>query len=784
MDALQDPIFPKQALGDRQKNLEWYKQCIEAGVSISNYKKDSGIRAGREEKISNVNLFADIVDKAEVESAINPYNLSGKFPDTYKNYPVSNSNLNLLFGEERKRLFNPISYVVNSDIINTEQDVVTQKFKALLQKEVMSPEFDKDMTQKAILNLDKWKKFTYQDEWARMSNQIIQFFLHTTDIKEQWSKNFEDLLIQGEEIASIDIVGGNLVFERLSPLDVFTFRSGDSYKIEDSDWISISKYMTIGEIIDGFGSFLNKVDHDYLEEVYTSRTSGSSLFPDGQLRSENWDINKSLEFQTIEGRSVSGDSVGLRKSRDFDDQGNIRVVRTLWKGQRKIGILEYKDNEGRLQKKHVPEQYKPKTELGEKVKWEYISEWYEGTKIGRDIYVKYGPRPIQFRDPDNPSICHPGIVGNILNTNSGRAKSLLSYMKPYQLLYNFFMYRLQQDFIKYQGHIAKMNLTMKPDKWTTDKWMYYMQQFGIMYEDPFNEGQEGAATGKLAGGIGHNTGGSVQIGDFNLIQTNMMMLDFLEQRIADISGVTPQRKGAIQNRETVGGVERSVQQSSNNTEKYFSIHDNFRVRCLKTIVETAKIAWKDKKEKRMFILDDGTKSVLDFNGDTFKLGVYGVAVSSSSDATNMMNELKGLSQHFMQNGGSMSAMVDLLQTKDPTSLKRKMEQYEDKIQLQQEESEKRQIQVQEQQMQQALQIEQARMDHEVLLKEMEINGKLKETLLNQEGEDNTIELEKLRVQEEKIKQELQLKSRQLTETEKHNRNTESIARQKPKTTSK
>ena len=130
------------------------------------------------------------------------------------------------------------------------------------------------------------------------------------------------------------------------------------------------------------------------------------------------------------------------------------MTRTLWKGQRKIGIVEYMDKEGKTQKKQVPEQYEAKKDLGETVEWIYISEWYEGTRIGGNIYVKYGPRPIQFRDPDNPSLCHPGIVGNILNTNSFKAKSLMSYMKPYQLLYNFFMFRLQQDFIKYQGHIV------------------------------------------------------------------------------------------------------------------------------------------------------------------------------------------------------------------------------------------------------------------------------------------------------------------------------------------
>jgi len=267
----------------------------------------------------------------------------------------------------------------------------------------------------------------------------------------------------------------------------------------------------------------------------------------------------------------------------------------------------------------------------------------------------------------------------------------------------------------------------------------------------------------------------------------MMMLEFLETRIADISGVTPQRKGAIENRETVGGVERSVMQSSNNTEKYFSLHDNFRLRCLKTIVETAKIAWKDKKEKRMFVLDDGTKTVLDFDGDSFKQGVYGIATSSSSDATNMMNDLKGLSQHFMQNGGSMSAIIDIYQTKDPTSLKRKMEQYDEDIQQRQKETEDKQLQAQQEQIASAERMRQEEMNHEKELKQMEIDGKLQLELVKNDitpEDDNTLDVEKLNNDKSKADTDAKLKRDQLNETKRHNIATEQISRQKPKSANK
>lgn len=784
-DTFNAPFFPKQAISDSLKTLEWYKDNIEAGVSIVQYEKDSGLRSSRSDRMSNINLFNDVVDPKEIESVINPYNLSGKFPDTYRNYPVSNSVLNLLFGEERKRLFSPVSYVVNSDIANSDQQVVDDKFKELILRGVTNPDFNPEQQKKAIMDLNKWRKFTFQDTYERMSNQVIQYFMNATEMREDWSKCFEDLLIQGEEVASIDILGGNLVFERINPLDVYTFRSGDTYRIDDSDWICISRFRPIGEVIDNYHDYLSTKDKSYLEEVYTTQTAGSKFFPAGQLLNDRYNINEAVEYLGMD-KVMYGGLGGVKAfNKDFDEQGNIRVTRVLWKGQRKIGILNYKDNEGKDQKKYVDEKYKADTLNGEKIKYEYISEWYEGTKIGRDIYVKYGPRPIQFRDPDNPSLCHPGVVGNILNTNSSKAKSLMGYMKPYQLLYNFFMYRLQQDFLKYQGHIAKFNLAMKPDNWSMDKVMYYMQQFGMLIEDPFNEGQEGAATGKLAGGIGYNQGSGIQIGDANLINMNMQMLDFLERRIGDISGVSPQRKGSIDNRETVGGVERSVMQSSNNTEKYFGLHDNFRLRCLRVLIGTASVAWKDKKEKRTFVLDDGTKSIMDFDGEKFRQGVYGIATTTSSDITNMMNDIKALAQPFMQNDGAMSAIIDIYQTKDPSSLKRKMEQYEEDIQRRQAESEDKQLQMQQQQIEAQKQNVVAQMEHERMLQEMSDNTKMQIELIKQQGVDNSLEIEKINLQREKLIKEMEIKEMQLRESSRHNQATEQISKiQKSKPTSK
>ena len=205
--------------------------------------------------------------------------------------------------------------------------------------------------------------------------------------------------------------------------------AGSPY-IEDADIIVEDAYHSVGWVIDTY--------YDYLTpEMIDSLEKGTGLMPHGRPLIDY--PNTSIPYFPF-----GSDSDGLIDVTDtgygnasFDTEGNVRVTRVVWKSRRKIGILTYLDpDSGDELETIVDENYKISKSLGEKIKWVWINEWWEGTKIGKDIYVKMQPRPIQFRRMDNLSICGSGYVGTIYNTNSGKAKSLMSMMKPYAYMYN------------------------------------------------------------------------------------------------------------------------------------------------------------------------------------------------------------------------------------------------------------------------------------------------------------------------------------------------------------
>jgi len=96
--------------------------------------------------------------------------------------------------------------------------------------------------------------------------------------------------------------------------------------------------------------------------------------------------------------------------------------------------------------------------------------------------------------------------------------------------------------------------------------MYYAKANHIAVVDSFKEGNKGVATGKLAGMLNNQSSGVIDADQGNAIQNDINLLQFIKMEMGEVMGITPQREGQVSNRETVGGVERAVLQSSHITE--------------------------------------------------------------------------------------------------------------------------------------------------------------------------------------------------------------------------
>lgn len=781
-------VFPGQKKSLREKNDQWCRDCVDAGVELINYTQNYGLRASFYEKQTNYDLASNILDPQDMERIVNPWKIRGAdFPVEMKNYPLSKPKLDLLVGEEMKRRFDWRVVVKNDDAVSDKEKLIKDKYMETLSKHITSQNYDEQKAQEELTALNKWRLYEAQDLRERMSTQILNVLWRTENLQYKFNRGFEDALIAGEEIYSIQIIAGEPKVTKENPLNIMCLRSGDSVFVEDSDIILKDGYRGVGQVLDDYYDFLSPADIDKIESGNKLNKATSMI---------NYPLNSKIPIPQNYMLEAFGTTIVVPDARmlnafggAYDTKGNIRVTQVVWKSMRKIGKKTYWDEFGDLNEEFVDEYYKVDKASGEEITWYWVTEWWEGTRIGQDIFIKMQPLPRIGLNMTNPSKCMPPFVGTLYNINSNRAMSLMSYLKPYQYLYNSLMHSTEMAIIKSKGKIGFLPLHLVPDGWDLDTWMYYFNVMGVAVVDAFKESSKGT----MAGSVGNSIPTHMDLEMGNYIQSNIAMMQMIKQHVDDISGVSPQRQGAIDNRETVGGVERAVTQSSHITEKWFFIHDLTKVRVLEVLLETAKYAWRNKKQKRQFVLDDMTTTVLDLDGEQFASAEYGVVVSNTSADTEMMSALKGLAQAGLQNDKlNFTDIMTIYMSDSVSSVRRKIQEAEEvRAQAAQEQSKVEQAQFQ------------AELEHKASEAQAERDLKWDIAVLqvtNQQEtaepeaempEDNSMEVAKLDLAREKHLSDADIKREALAETKRSNKVKEehdsrkiTIAARKPATTSK
>lgn len=723
--------LPPQQLSFHKKTKKWRKQIVDWADSKTFFNY-SPVRNSVIHKKINYDLLNGKLHMQDLEIVVNPENQSAGFiPDKIQHYPIMNSKLNVLRGEESKRVFDFRVIVTNpnsiSEIENTKKEELLQRLQQLMADTAQSEE---ELNQE-LDKLNDYYTYEWQDYREIRANAILNHYIKEYNIPLIFNDGFMDAMAIGEEIYQCDIIGGEPTIERVDPLKIRVFRSGYSNRIEDADMVIIEDYWSPGKIQDTFYDVLTPKDIAYIERApYSS----------GQAYSDSMDsiddragfINSHMigeEITTSENFfwDPLGGADGINSSLlPFDMAGNIRVVRVYWKSKRKIKrVKSYDPETGEEIFNFYPETYIINKAMGEEEEILFINEAWEGTKIGEKIYVNMRPRVVQYNRLSNPSRCHFGIVGSIYNLNNSRPFSLVDMMKKYNYLYDVVHDRLNKFMAKNWGKILRLDIAKIPKGWNIEKWMYYAKANGLAVEDSFREGNIGAATGKLAGAMNNASSGIIDAEFGNSIQAQISLLEFIKMEMSDVAGISRQREGQISNRETVGGVERATLQSSHITEYLFLQHEDVKKRALECFLETAKIALKGRSKKFQYILADSSMRVMDVDGDEFAESDYGLLVDNSQGAQELSQKLDVLAQAALQNQTlSFSTIMKLYNSSSLAEKQRIVENDERRIQERNQQMQQQQLQAQQQEAQMKQQVELAKMEQENILNERDNETKI------------------------------------------------------------
>lgn len=716
---MQGPInLPPQQLSYKKKNKEWRKKMLDwaDGKSFFNY---SLVRNSIIHKKINYDLLDGKLHMQDLSLILNPEGTKAGFiPDRIQHYPIINTKLELLRGEESARVFDYRVVITNPNAISEIENNKKQELLVKLQEMIANTAQSEEEFNQELEKLDQYYTYEWQDLKEIRANALLKHYSMEYNFPLLFNSGFMDALTVGEEIYQCDIVEGEPTITRLNPLKVRVFKSGYSNKIEDADIIIIEDYWSPGRIIDTFYSSLTKKDMDYIEKGAGENFEGYADSM-GNIDERYGYIHKSFlgeegidagDFLFDPTNSLAG---GVAESLlPFDLNGNMRVLRMYWKSRRKIKkVKSYDPQTGEEVFNFYPETYIINEALGEEEQILYINEAWEGTKIGEKIYVNIRPRQVQYNRLHNPSRCHFGIVGSIYNLNDSKPYSLVDRMKNYNYLYDVIHDRLNKLIAKNWGKIIKLDLAKVPKGWDVEKWMYYAKANGIAVEDSFREGNIGAATGKLAGALNNASSGVVDAEFGNSIQMMISLLEFIKMELSEISGVSKQREGQISNRETVGGVERATLQSSHITEWLFTIHEDVKRRAYECFLETAKICLKGRNKKFNYLLPDNSLKIMEIDGDEFAEADYGLLVDNGKGAQELSQKLDMLAQAALQNQTlSFSTIMQLYNSSSLAEKQRLVQRDEQAIQQRQSEAQQQQLQQQQQIAEMQMQAQQAEME--------------------------------------------------------------------------
>jgi hypothetical protein len=382
------------------------------------------------------------------------------------------------------------------------------------------------------------------------------------------------------------------------------------------------------------------------------------------------------------------------------------VVRSYWISKRKIGKLIYLDEMGNEQSVLVDENYKSGTiPTQQSLEWGWVNQWYQGTKIGPDIYHV---KPYKLLN-------YCPIIGTTFEVKNTEAKSLVDLMKPFQVLYNVCMNQLYKLLEKEVGKVYLTSIRHVPvpkdgdAQDALDIWEMEARNRGVVFIDDSPENLKSPSS--------FNQFRDIDLTRTQEIQSRYQLAMQLKNECWELVGMSRQRLGSVTASESATGTQAAIQQSYAQTEPLFVAHEYVLGQLYQAIIDAALYVESKKPQSTLsYITDEGEAAFVTVNGSDLKFRDLKVFLTNRPEDTQMFNELRQLAQPLIQNGGSLYDVIELYSTKSMRAMKKVFKELRDK----QDAMQQQQMQQQQQQIEQQREIAVAQIQQAQVQKEQEI----------------------------------------------------------------
>lgn len=755
--------LPDQRRSTAQKTDEWGKDCVNALISYTNFGWLGSNPSWRQDIHTYYDMYNGIIDDADYTHVLKPYGKDRqRFPAKLHNYPIIKPIVDLLLGEKVKRPRHYSVVVANDDVIDKKKEAIFEAVKKNLMEHFvrelqtqmpgmeglpaagqpadpaaqMPPQMGQGMPDPTALQgmgqppgaemppqgqappvqagqppqeapppqpeeVAEWLNRNYKDHRAVQGQKAVQYMRYDLRIDQELLRGWKDWLISGLVFSYKDIIAGDMWYEILNPLDVDYDKSPDTEFIEDGEWAALRKIMTPSDVVK---HFWNVLKDEQIDNIYKKVNDGIDI-----------------------GRTDSS-----RTDEPLREEG-IEVLKVFWKSLKKMKVVLYEDEWGIIRERDEEEEYTPGQ--NEKATDVWVPEVWEGTRINGTIYVHVRSLPVQRNKLNQRGECKLPINGRKYSDRNSPNISLVSLGVSYQLTYNIYKYRLENEVAKAKGMIAQIDLSLVPADWDLHKFMYYMEAAGIAF---YQSEVEGVARPS-------NTHKQVLDLSVKAIESYVGLLGSILDEWERLSGVTRQRQGMMSPYDGKGTSEQSIIQSSNITEDMFARYEEFEAKEYQGLLDLSKVAYIH-GTKGMYVTPEGREAFLEVDGETHAESDYGIFVVGGAREQEKLETLKMYGQQLASSGNvPVSLLATLIEAESFVILKEQIQKIEDKIA----EDGKAQSEADQKQQQMLMEMEQKKM--EVMMAENKLDRENRIQVAMISAGDGTAEHNKLMLDSEKLR---------------------------------
>ena len=409
--------------------------------------------------------------------------------------------------------------------------------------DAMQREMAKDskrMDKMAILG-----KFTAEDIREDLAYKRMRALYEEDNIQEEHRRSFLEKCVTGRPYFYVDIVDGKLVYENKPSVTVYHPRTTSLRYVEDGDWVAVDEYWTRDAVLLQYGDKMNE------EQRKRIKRSDNSFY-------EPY-TNNAIGTNYVEGTG----------SAPANSSNDVRVTKVYFSVTAKN---RYKISPSKGDIPHVNRYTGGDIKPEEKIEARYVKYNFEATVIDSSFVVDEKEREQDsYLYVDKPAKKQLPIIGDNYDDITRVPYSLIWVTRNLQAMNTIIEYHKEMLLViaGVKGFI--MDQSQLPDDMNKNEWMYY-RKLGVLWietykkdrrqQPSFNQFQQFDDT--ISGGI----------------QYLGMLQQQIQAQVDQITGVTRQARGDLQQRDLVGTSELAIQATSIIADVLFWEHDQVVRRAL------------------------------------------------------------------------------------------------------------------------------------------------------------------------------------------------------------